>query len=405
MTALIESGCHSHTSSFLDALPPQDPDALLALIGLYRDDPRPAKLDLGVGVYKDAFGQTPVMRAIKIAEQRLLETQQTKSYLGTEGDAAFVDRLAVLPFGAEQARDPALTGVQTPGGSGALRLAAQLVAIGNRDATVWVGTPTWPNHGPIFAAAGLRVAEHPFFDQASQQLELDAMMTALAPARPGDILLLHGCCHNPSGAELDRKDWQRLREFISARGLTPIVDLAYQGLGQGLEEDAYSTRLLFDSVPAILVAYSCDKNFGLYRERTGALWVKASDETTAARARANMLALARTLWSMPPDHGAAAARIVLEDEDLASLWREELEAMRVRLIGLRAALAESHPRLAAIAGQTGMFSLLPISQIDVARLRADHGIYMASNGRINIAGLRTETIGVLASALAPYLRD
>jgi len=393
------------STSFLDRLQPQAPDALLALIALHRDDPRPTKIDLGVGIYKDAHGRTPVMRAVKAAEHRLLEEQQSKSYLGPEGDAVFVERLATLPFGAERTAHPALTGVQTPGGSGALRLAAELVAAGTPDTTVWIGTPTWPNHAPIFSAAGLRVAQHPFFNQSSQQLEFDAMMDALAAARPGDILLLHGCCHNPSGAELDDAQWQRLADLIAELGLVPIVDLAYQGLGRGLDADAWGTRLLFDRLPAMLVAYSCDKNFGLYRERTGALWVKARDEDTAARARANMLTLARALWSMPPDHGAAAARIILDSPELAADWREELETMRLRIVDLRHALAATHPRLATIADQSGMFSILPLTPADVTRLRADHGIYMANNGRINIAGLRDETVGPLASALRPYLGD
>lgn len=386
-----------------DALEAQPADALLGLIGLYRQDPRPAKLDLGVGVYRDDAGNTPILRAIKAAERLLVETQPTKAYLGAEGDVRFVELLAPIVFGRPLAWDPALTGVQTPGGTGALRLAAELVARGAGNPTLWIGTPTWPNHAPIFREAGLKVRSHPFFDAETGGVDFPAMMTALEEAAPGDVILLHGCCHNPTGAELDRAQWAAVSALIGRRDLVPLVDFAYQGLGRGLEEDAAATRAILASVPEAIVAYSCDKNFGLYRERVGALWIKAASGKAAAVVRDTILVLARSLWSMPPDHGAAAVRHILENAALAAFWRQELEDMRLRIVGLRTALARADPRLAPLAGQGGLFAMLPLSRDAVLALRRSHAIYMADSGRINIAGLRGETIGPFVAAIAPYL--
>ncbi|RZF63892.1 aspartate/tyrosine/aromatic aminotransferase [Sphingomonas populi] len=385
------------------ALERQPADALLGLIGLFRQDPRATKIDLGVGVYRDDAGETPVMQAIKAAEHRLAETQPTKAYLGAEGDARFVDLLAPIVFGAALAGDPGLTGVQTPGGTGALRLAAELVARGAGDPKVWIGTPTWPNHAPIFREAGVTVRPHPFFDAASGTVDFAAMASALAEAAPGDVVLLHGCCHNPTGAELDAAQWSALTALVVERGLIPLIDLAYQGLGRGLEDDASATRSMLAAAPEAIVAYSCDKNFGLYRDRVGALWVKADGGSLAA-VRDNILVLARSLWSMPPDHGAATVREILEDATLTSSWRRELEEMRSRIAGLRAALADADARLAPLAHQGGMFAMLPLPRDAIFALRASHGIYMAESGRINIAGLRGETVASFVAAIAPYLQ-
>jgi len=382
---------------------PQPADALLALIGMHRQDARPGKLDLGVGVYRDETGATPVMAAIKAAEQRLAGEQVTKAYLGAEGDAGYTASLARLALGTELASSDRITGVQTPGGTGALRLGAELIARAGRRPRVWLGSPTWPNHGPIFREAGLEVATHPYFDVATSSIDFAAMMLALQDAAAGDIILIHGCCHNPSGGDLDAGQWQFLTDFIVARGLVPFVDLAYQGLGDGLEEDAQGARNLIAAVPEALLAYSCDKNFALYRERVGALWVQADHPASVAPVRDNMLVLARSLWSMPPDHGAASVRIVLDDDDLAAIWRDELDAMRGRLNGLRRALAAAHPRLAPIAGQRGLFAILPIGVQAVVAMRNDHGIYMAGSGRINIAGLTEETIPHLVAAISHHL--
>jgi aromatic-amino-acid transaminase len=387
--------------SFFAPLPMQAPDALLGLIRLFEADPHPHKIDLGVGMYRDATGATPVMRAVKQAEAQLLGAQASKSYLGPEGDSAFVDLLARIVFGDATAASGRLTGVQTPGGTGALRLGAELIAHARPDARIWIGDPTWPNHAPIFREAGLVVRPHRFFDRARGAIDFAGMMADLADARAGDVLLLHGCCHNPTGAMLAPEEWAAIMQACGARGFVPFIDLAYQGLGDGLEADAAATRAMLAAVPDALVAYSCDKNFALYRERVGALWVQAS--SAAEQARGNLLALARGIWSMPPDHGAAIVRTILESAALRADWAAELDTMRERLNDLRRALAVAHPALAPIAGQRGMFALLDLSLQAVTALREDHGIYMAGNGRINIAGLRIDTIPLFAAALAPYL--
>ncbi|MEI9850558.1 MAG: aromatic amino acid transaminase [Sphingomonas sp.] len=383
-------------------LPAQPPDPLLALIGQFRADPRPGKIDLGVGVYRDAAGATPVLAAVKRAEALLLKTQDSKSYLGGEGDRGFVALLEPLVFGEGRA-DPRLTGIQTPGGTGALRVGMELAARAREDATLWVGAPTWANHIPTARAAGLAVRTHRFFDQARQAIEIDAMLDDLGEARPGDIVLLHGCGHNPSGATLDHADWRRIAALVAERRLVPFVDLAYQGLARGLDADAAGLRLLLAAAQEALVAYSCDKNFGLYRDRVGALWVKAADADAAARARATMLAVGRTCWSMPPDHGAAVVRLILASPELRACWEAELEAMSWRIVDLREAVAAAEPRLAPLARQSGMFSLLPITAEAVAALRERHGIYMAGDGRINVAGLQLADIPRFVAALAPWL--
>ena len=382
------------------ALRPQPDDALLALIGLFRDDHRDAKIDLGVGTYRDETGITPVMAAIKSAERLLIENQRTKAYLGPEGDPRFVELLVPIAFGAAGNYSGRLVGVQTPGGGGALRLGAELIAAARPGTTVWLGTPTWPNHRPVLESAGLTVAEYRYFDPATQTLRFDDMLAALSRAEAGDIVLLHGCCHNPTGAELDAAQWAVVAGLLAHRGLVPFIDLAYQGLGAGLEPEAQGTRRVLDSVEEALVAYSCDKNFGLYRERTGALFVLAHDAAASSVVRGNLLGLARVNWSMPPDHGAAAVRAVLESEALTALWRTELEGMCQRINTVRQALAAADPRLAFLSGQRGMFSQLAITPASVAALRRDYGIYMAGSGRINLAGLRTADAGRFVHALA-----
>lgn len=390
------------TNGLFDALHPQPTDSLLALIGLHRRDPRSDKIDLGVGVYRDADGVTPIMRAVKAAEARLLAEQTTKGYLGAEGDVRFVELLAPIVFGDALTGSDRLAGVQTPGGTGALRLGAELIARASPSARVWIGAPSWPNHGPIFREAGLRVENHRYFDAATSTLDFDGMIAALAGAVPGDVLLLHACCHNPTGAGFSPEQWRALTELVATRALVPFVDLAYQGLGDGLDEDADGMRRLLDAVPEALVAYSCDKNFGLYRERVGALWTLTASGSAAA-VRDNKLVLARSLWSMPPDHGAAIVRVILDGPELTADWARELEGMRRRINALRASLAATHERLRPIGSQRGMFAMLPIDRDAVVALRERHGIYMAESGRINVAGLRDETIERVAAALAPFL--
>lgn len=381
---------------------PQNPDALLTLIALHRADPRVDKIDVGVGVYRDETGQTPVMRAVKAAEASLLAEQSSKSYLGAGGDLRFSELLAGLVFGPEQP-DGRRFGLQTPGGTGALRLGAELLARAASDARIWIGKPTWPNHAPIFAEAGLETRAHPYFDAASGGIAFEAMLRALEDARQGDVLLLHGCCHNPTGTQFSREQWQTLAALCNARGLIPFIDLAYQGLGDGLDQDGAGARLMLDSVPAALLAYSCDKNFALYRDRVGALFVQAEREQVADLARANLFALARGLWSMPPDHGAAVVRTILDDRGLRAVWRSELDDMRSRLSAVRETLSAAHPALAPMAAQRGLFSRLPIDGGAVAAMRESHGIYMPMDGRINIAGLNQANLAQFVDGLLSHL--
>ncbi|PWG01508.1 amino acid aminotransferase [Sphingosinicella humi] len=388
-----------------DRLEAQPSDSLLALIGLVKADTRPEKIDVGVGVYRDAAGGTPILRCVKAAEKILLETQETKAYLGSEGDARFTELIKPIVFGGQGARDDRIVGVQTPGGCGALRLGAELIRASGGGARVFVGQPTWPNHNPLIGAAGVEMVDYPYYDKASHTVLFDRMMGALEEARPGDLVLVHGCCHNPTGADLSLNQWRELADLIAARGIVPFVDLAYQGLGNGLEDDAAGTRLVVEAAEQALVAQSCDKNFGLYRERTGALFVKASSGEQANVVFGNLIGLARTMWSMPPDHGAAIVRTVLETPELEADWRAELKEMLARIRSLRARLATFDPRLAYIDEQNGMFSMLPLSPEAVVELRASHGIYMANSGRFNVAGLSDDNVDYFARAVVERLPE
>jgi aromatic-amino-acid transaminase len=385
----------------LDNLQQQPPDALLALIKLYEADERPGKIDLGVGVYRTAGGGTPVFAAIKAAEARLVETQQTKAYLGPEGDMGFVHALVPHVFGAGGAQGGRIEGMQTPGGTGALRLA---VALAGRAGIrrVLLGTPSWPNHAPIVSDLGLEVAG---FTHATAEgaVDMDALRAALGTAGEGDAILLHGCCHNPTGIDYAPAQWDEIAALVAERGVLPIIDLAYQGLGEGMDADAYGMRTVVAAVPEALVAFSCDKNFGLYRDRVGALYVMGTEPAQTAAIITNGHAIARATWSMPPDHGAAAVRLVLEDEALTRDWLGELESMRERIALVRRNLAAAGTAgpvdLAPIGRQHGMFATLPLSREQIAELRAQHGVYMAGSGRINVAGLTTENIDRFVAAL------
>ncbi|WP_322963644.1 amino acid aminotransferase [Sphingomonas fuzhouensis] len=379
----------------------QPDDPLLRIIGQHAADPRPQKIDLGVGVFRDEAGRTPVMTAVKAAEARLLAEQPSKSYLGPEGDTGFVRALASLVLGDTVAADR-VVGLQTPGGTGALRLAAELLARAGV-ARIWIGSPSWANHAPLFRQAGVEPAMIPCFDLGTQTFDLDGFLTGLDQASAGDAVLLHGCCHNPIGIDPDAAGWAAIAGRVAERALLAVVDLAYQGLGDGFDSDAQGARTILAAVPEALLAYSCDKNFGLYRERTGALFAITPDRDSGATVFSNLLALARANWSMPPDHGAAIVRIILEDEGLTAEWRDELETMRQRLEALRAALAAGGRigaiDLGAVAHGKGMFATLPLSPTQVEWLRDRHAIYMAGSGRINIAGFNTAAITVFHDAL------
>ncbi len=382
-----------------ERLADQPSDSLLHLIALCDADPRPDKIDVGVGVYRDSAGGTPILRSVKAAEKILWETQETKAYLGSRGDIRFTELIRPIVFG-DLASDEKIVGVQTPGGCGALRLGADLIALANPKARIFVGQPTWPNHGPLIETSGLELVRVPYYDRDSTRILFDEMMSALGQAKAGDLVLLHGCCHNPTGADLDIDQWRAVAELVSSRGLIPFVDLAYQGLGAGLEEDAAGTRLMVAAAEEALVAQSCDKNFGIYRERTGNLFVKSRNPGTVM---GNLVQLARTMWSMPPDHGAAVARIVLDDPALRADWMTEVGEMGARIRALRARLAAFDPRLAFIGGQKGMFSMLPLSEKAVLELREERGIYMANSGRINVVGLSDDNVDHFAAAVVEKL--
>jgi len=385
----------------LDALAPQPADALLALIKLHAADPRSDKIDLGVGVYRTGQGDTPVLGAIKAAEQRLLETQTSKAYLGPEGDMGFVAALTPRIFGADFDLSR-IEGMQTPGGTGGVRLAVALAK--KAGATrVWMGTPSWPNHAQIIADLGLELKT--FAHAAPNGIaDGEAVLAAIAGAQAGDAILLHGCCHNPTGIDYDAAQWDAIAAALAASGVLPILDLAYQGLGHGMAEDAAGLRTVLAAVPEALVAYSCDKNFGLYRDRVGAFYVVAREGSQLPAIMSNGHALARANWSMPPDHGAAAVRLVLEDPELVALWLDELDTMRARIRQVRTALAAAGMvggvDLAPVGRQNGLFSVLPLGAERIARLRAHHGIYMAGSGRINVAGLTSGNLDAFVAALA-----
>ncbi|TPI32812.1 aspartate/tyrosine/aromatic aminotransferase [Mesorhizobium sp. B3-1-9] len=391
-----------------ETLQPAPADKILALIGLYRNDPRPGKVDLGVGVYKDIDGRTPVMRAVREAEKRLLASQDTKTYLGLAGDTGFNAAMIKLAFG-EKADPSRIRAAQAPGGSGALRLAAELLQRTRAGATVWLSDPTWPNHLPVMRAAGLQVRDYPYFDAASGAVRFDEMLATLRTANSGDVVLLHGCCHNPTGANLNAAQWAKVADVLLERGLLPFVDIAYQGFGEGLDADAAGLRLLAGKVPEMVIASSCSKNFAVYRDRVGAAMIMAKDGAQADVAMSQMLAAARVLYSMPPDHGAAAVRMVLEDASLRKDWETELEEMRLRMLRLRVAFAEAlrrqsnSDRFDFVASHRGMFSRLGLTEAQVERLRTEHAVYMVGDSRINVAGLPEDGMDDLAKAIVSVL--
>lgn len=386
----------------LERLTPQAPDALLALIKLYAADPRPDKIDLGVGVYRTGQGDTPIFAAVKQAEQRLLDEQDSKSYLGPEGDMGFVNALMPHVFGANATMRGRISGMQTPGGTGAVRLA---VALAQRAGVekLHLGKPSWPNHAQILNDIGLDIVwfEHARSDGTAN---LEAVLDTISGAGPNAAVLLHGACHNPTGIDYTPQQWDAIADALAESGAFPIIDLAYQGLGHGMEEDAYGMRRVLGAVPEAFVAYSCDKNFGVYRDRVGAFYAMVRESGDLDKVFSNANALARAAWSMPPDHGGAVARIVLRDPALTELWLDELTQMRERMRQVRERLGAAgiagSVNLAPLAHQNGLFSTLPITPEQVVQLREEHAIYMAGSGRINIAGLTAGNIDKFIGAVA-----
>jgi len=387
-----------------ESLKEQPADKILALMQTYRDDPREVKIDLGVGVYKDASGNTPIMRAIKNAEQQLWEAETTKAYTGLAGDPAFADAMIAMVLGDAVPRAN-VAAVATPGGTGAVRQGFDMVKMANPDAKVFVSDPTWPNHLSILKHMGMTMVPYRYFDDESRGVDFNGMMEDLAKAGPGDIVLVHGCCHNPTGANLNITEWKALVDLLIKTGATPMVDIAYQGFGDGLEEDAAATRLIASSVPETIIAASCSKNFGIYRERTGLLMAVAADPSAHKLNQGTLAYLNRQNYSFPPDHGARLVTMVLTDDALRTEWAAELEEMRNGMLGLREQLAAELQRLSGsdrfgfIAQHRGMFSRLGATPEQVERLREEHAIYLVGDSRLNIAGLNKESIPILAKAM------
>jgi aspartate/tyrosine/aromatic aminotransferase len=379
-------------------LPPVTSDSLIALIGMVNADPRPEKIDIGVGVFRDGAGHTPILKVMKEAEQRLVDTQVTKAYLGSAGDKRFTELLRPILLGPH-ANDDRIAGLQTPGGCGALRLGFELLATANPDARVFLGTPSWPNHAPIIEAVRLGIKEYPYYERGQGIIRFEDMIAALEGGESGDVALLHGCCHNPTGADLSEDQWREVVRVVVERGLIPLIDIAYQGFGRGLDEDAFGVRLMLDACDEVIIAQSCDKNFSCYRDRVGSLWVKTGSTGATATAMGHVFQRAREMWSMPPDHGAAAAHIILEDPELRARWLIELTAMRDRINSVRQRIAAADPRLAFIGRQFGMFSMLPLSKEQVLKLRADEAIYMAESGRFNVVGMGDDQIDRFIAAV------
>ena len=382
----------------------QPPDKILALMTAFKEDPRDQKLDLGVGVYKDPTGITPIMRSIKLAEKKWWEIESSKSYVGLAGDPAFSDAIISLVLGNSIPRN-LIASAATPGGTGAVRQGFELFKIANPGVRVFVSDPTWPNHISILQYLNIPFETYRYFDNETRGVDFDSMVSDLSRAKAGDVILLHGCCHNPTGANLDKQQWKIIVNLLNKNGATPMIDLAYQGFGDGLEEDVYATRLIAESVPETVIASSCSKNFGIYRERAGLLMLVSQDSSKRNINQSMLAYLNRQNYSFPPDHGSRLVSIVLNDKDLRSDWMSELEDIRNSLLNLRVQLSNElqkisgSDRFSFIASHRGMFSRLGATPSQVEKMRTEFGIYMVSDSRFNVAGLNNETVPALAKAI------
>lgn len=386
-----------------NALKPQPADKILQLMGQYRADPRTDKIDLGVGVYKDATGLTPIMRAVRAAEERLWQSEKTKTYTALAGEPAFAAALGKMIL-ADTVGTERISAAATPGGTGAIRQAFELIRLASPNATVWVSDPTWPNHVSVLAYLGMPMRSYRYFDAETRGVDFAGMMEDLRGIKSGDVVLLHGCCHNPTGANLTLPEWAEVATLLEKSGALPLIDLAYQGFGDGLDADAAGTRLIASRLLEVLIAASCSKNFGIYRERTGLL-MALSDPSRRDITQGTLAWLNRQNYSFPPDHGARIVTTILGDDKLSADWRAELEEIRNNMLALRSQLALELQTLAGsdrfgfIAQHRGMFSRLGATPEQVERLRAEHGIYMVGDSRLNIAGLNKTTVPILARAI------
>ena len=387
------------------------PDPILGIIAAYAADPNPKKIDLGIGVYRDEQGNTPILECVKKAEQILDSTQTTKSYLGPPGVKGFNSAITELIFGKDSAvlSEDRVRTVQTPGGTGALRVGADLIKAVMPEATVWMSDPTWANHYAIFPAAGLKTEIYPYFDSESSSLRFDEMMNTLRKRVPGDIVLFHACCHNPCGVSPSPEQWEAITDLAAERGFTPMVDMAYLGFERGIEEDALSVRLFADKCPELILASSCSKNFAVYRERVGAISVIGKSSETAANVLTVINSLTRQNYSMPPTHGTGIIDIILHDEELTELWLSEVTGMRNRINGLRKTLVEKiqaagiERDFSFLERQSGMFSFLGLSVDQVTRLREEFSIYTVNSARVNIASFNDSNIDYFVGALRTVL--
>lgn len=380
-------------------------DAILGLIAEYKNDPRADKIDLGVGVYRTEDGRTPVLDVVKRAEKILVNSQASKAYIGTAGAADFNAAMQALIFG-DNASSERLTTIQTPGGSGSLRVAAGMIQRASPNASVWTSRPTWANHVPLLGGAGINLESYPYYDTDSHTLKIDEMLTALQTVPAGDLVLLHACCHNPSGIDPSEDEWRDIADVIVERGIVPFIDMAYQGFAEGLDRDAFPVRHMAERVPEMIVSSSCSKNFGLYRDRVGTLSLLSATRSSRDVVNSQVNNFVRTIYSMPPDHGAAVVSQILGDAGWRSDWEGELAEMRNRLKGMRAllndALVESAPGhdFSHLIRATGMFCFLGISASQVAALKEDYGIYMVDSSRINVAGITPSNVAYLAASIA-----
>ena len=374
----------------------------------YKADPRPQKIDLGVGVFRTADGETPVLDVVKLAERRIVDTQTSKAYLGTAGEPSFNAAMQSLIFD-DSVDHERLTTVQTPGGSGSLRVAAGLLHKANSSAPIWVSDPTWSNHAPLLGGAELELKPYPYYDTENHVIRIDAMLEALREIPKGETVLFHACCHNPSGLDPSEHNWRAMTDIVVERELLPFIDMAYQGFARGLDEDAFAVRHMASRVPELVVSSSCSKNFGLYRDRVGTLSVMAADAETSATIRSQLSYIARTIYSMPPDHGAAIVSTVLGDASLTANWHAELTEMRRRLRDMRTllndALQEKAPDhdFSHLVRATGMFCFLGINAAQVDALKKDFGVYIVNSSRINVAGITPDNVDYLAESIAAVL--
>ena len=387
----------------IESLPP---DPILGVNAAFRRDESPQKIDLGIGVYRDQAGNTPVPAAVHEAEQAMIDSQTSKTYVGPLGNAEFNERITELALGPlARTLRPRIAAIQTVGGCGALRVGAELLRVAAPDAVIHVSTPTWANHEPLVGSSGLALRRYPYYDPATRSVDFERMHAQLSGLPAGAVVLLHACCHNPTGADLSADQWRSVAELVEKRGLVPFIDLAYQGLGTDLESDVAGARLVAERVPEMLLAISCSKNFGLYRERVGALVVIARDAARAGAVATHQARTARRMYSMPPDHGAAIVARVLSDPQLRAVWAKELGAMTARINSLRDLLARS---LAAcrpdrdfswLMRHRGMFSLLPLSEAALLELRERHHVYALTDGRVNVAGISVDNVERVADAV------